>query len=495
MSGCGRWLVAAALAASGVACALCCGRASPAWPLAASGGAAALLFAFGAPDGAPRRRNALVCVALFLAAFSVTAGRLERMKRTLDEASVGAPSSPSVFEFEIPADAVLRPPSSGRPAALSFRACAGGLPVSVWLPLPDGTERPAAGERWRFSGWLERYGAKPPWRRRMFWVNGRGASATRLPAPRGLLRRALDAVRTALLANASIGLENMPEAAAFNRALLFGDRSALPRASMDALSAAGTVHVFAISGLHVFVLARAVLGLFCLAGLSARPAAAAAIPAVWFYVLLAGAPPSAVRAASMATFHYGALLAWRRPDGLVSWAQTLTLFAFVSPESLAGAGCILSFAVMLALALWGRTFGAGREDAFALRLGASAAAWCAGAPVVACIFGRFAPGGLLANLAALPAAAAAFAAGAAGSVAAFFSKTAAVHLNGFAALAMDSLAGLSRTVAAIPAFSFRTDPWHPAVCIAWYAALAAPFAFHFAATRRKFALTNRKWSL
>lgn len=88
---------------------------------------------------------------------------------------------------------------------------------------------------------------------------------------------------------------------AFLLGMMTGDRSALPRSVRRAFSEVGLGHLTAVSGFHVGLVLAGCVALFRGLGVRARWRAAAALPMVWGFVLLCGLPPSAARAAVMAT--------------------------------------------------------------------------------------------------------------------------------------------------------------------------------------------------
>lgn len=259
-------------------------------------------------------------------------------------------------------------------------------------------------------------------------------------------------VRRELSRRVGMGLEASPDAAALNRAILLGERARLPRVLKRAFVESGSIHIFAISGLHVMVVAEVLVVLLSCLFLPRRWVGLLAVPILWGYVLTIGSPPSAVRAVMMATFaHLGACF-WRRSDLLQAWALTfLSVYAF-SPRLIVDVGAALSFAVMLALALavdWSRDFGWLRS-----RLFVTFVAWAAGAPLSACVFGRLTPGGLLANLVMLPAAEGTVSIGVLGVVASCVSETAAVYLNNLSAVFTSTMAGVSQVVSSLPGANF-----------------------------------------
>jgi len=132
-------------------------------------------------------------------------------------------------------------------------------------------------------------------------------------------------------------------------AMALGARESSPEELEEAFRLSGTMHLFAVSGLHVGVVAALVLGVFALARLPARTAAAIAIPLVLFYALLTGLRPSAVRAAAMLAVVLAALVARERPRLLNSLAFAALLLLAADTQQLFLPGFQLSFAVVLFL--------------------------------------------------------------------------------------------------------------------------------------------------
>ena len=271
-----------------------------------------------------------------------------------------------------------------------------------------------------------------------------------------------------------IGLAHDPEAAALNRAMLLGERSAMPRSAKKVFVESGAIHVFAISGLHVMVVARVLVVLLALLCVPYRLQGAIAMPAVWGYVVVAGAPPSAVRAALMATFYSAAPVFWRRPNGLVAWAMAFAAIHLVNPRQISDTGSQLSFSVMLAIVLAVRVARNLRGE-WRKWLCVSLAAWAAGVPIAAAVFGRITPGGIVANLMLIAAAGCSVAAGAAGVLSSYLSETVAVHLNNLSALATDFMVVAATLVAKLPFANFEMEKWGPWECAGWYVALALSF--------------------
>ena len=296
------------------------------------------------------------------------------------------------------------------------------------------------------------------------WMRGRRQHERRELAKDG--GRAA-AVRAELSRRIGLGLEYDRETVSLNRAILLGERSRLPWRTKHVFVASGTMHVFAISGLHVMAVAGVLMVLLALVLIPRRLAGVVAIPILWGYVYLIGCAPSAVRAVLMATFCLLASVCWRRPNVLRAWALTFLLVHVLRPLMIANVGNVLSFAVMLAMAL---AVESERRMGFRVSLvGMTVIAWAVGVPIGARVFGQVAPGGILANLILITAAELTVVSGAVGVIVSFVSETVAAHFNNLSALCTRAMVGVSESVSRLPFSSFEVPRWTLLQCAEWYA--------------------------
>ena len=192
------------------------------------------------------------------------------------------------------------------------------------------------------------------------------------------------------------------------RALLIADRSQLPLDVRDKFAAAGLVHMLAISGLHVAVIAGAIQLAFLAVGAPPRTALICSALLTGFYVAVIGAPPAAVRAGLMlGIFALSKLL--QRPSS--PWAA-LALGAFlplINPSVILEPGyqlSILGMCALLASARLDRRLIPRKLRGLKRKLGRdlirSTVACAVTAPLVAWTFGRLSLISPLSNLAAGP---------------------------------------------------------------------------------------------
>ena len=225
-------------------------------------------------------------------------------------------------------------------------------------------------------------------------------------------------VRAALRAGTVAGLD--PPRAALMQALTLGIRDDLGPLR-DVFAASGTAHVLALSGLHVGVLAVA---LVALVGGVGRRRAVVVVAVLVAYVAVVGPAPAVVRASAMVAC---ALLGRAFGLGGTGWGSHLALAAgaslLVRPGWVGDLGFLLSYGSVLGMgwvaAPLARWLGPGAGSAAAPARGARrlwhrAHAWAAGSaavglaaqaatlPLVASAFGAVPVAAPIVNLAAVP---------------------------------------------------------------------------------------------
>lgn len=297
------------------------------------------------------------------------------------------------------------------------------------------------------------------------WMRGQPSHERQRPEASGFASE----LKADLSRRVGLGLDADCEAASLNRAILLGERFRLPKRLKKVFVASGTMHVFAISGLHVMAVAGVLMFLLAFTFIPQRMVGVVAIPILWGYVHLVGCAPSAVRAALMASFCLLAPVFWRRPNLLQSWALTFLLIHVCRPCLITDVGNVLSFAVMLAIALaaeGGRFVGL-RVSSFWITI----VAWAAGVPISAHVFGQVAPGGILANLILITAAECTVVSGAVGLIVSFVSETVAAHCNNLSALCTKGMVGISELISRLPGSNFEVPRWTLLQCAEWYALL------------------------
>ncbi len=148
------------------------------------------------------------------------------------------------------------------------------------------------------------------------------------------------------------GLEDSPDVAALIKGMALGLRHETREDIEEPFQQTGTLHLFAVAGLHVGIIARLLWILARLGRLPRVASAALIIPFLFFYSAITGLHVSSVRAATMAAVLLGGIFFERRVLALNSLAAAALLILAVDPNQLFTSGFQLSFAVVAAIILW-----------------------------------------------------------------------------------------------------------------------------------------------
>ncbi|TAK24287.1 MAG: ComEC/Rec2 family competence protein [Chloroflexota bacterium] len=152
-----------------------------------------------------------------------------------------------------------------------------------------------------------------------------------IASPLASLRRAIGDALAAALPSTE---------AALARGLLVGGTGGLPFDVVEAFRRSGLTHLVAVSGYNVSLIAAAALGIGRSFGRRGR--VLLALLAVGLFTLLAGAPPSAVRAAAMIALALTARAAGRPPDAIAALGLACVAMTAVDPRVIADLGFQLS---------------------------------------------------------------------------------------------------------------------------------------------------------
>jgi len=147
------------------------------------------------------------------------------------------------------------------------------------------------------------------------------------------------------------GLEDSPEVKDFLSGITLGLRHQTPEDIEEPFQQTGTLHLFAVAGLHVGIVARLLWIFAGVIRLSKRWAAIVIIPMVLFYSAVTGLHISSVRAAVMAAVLMGGLVIDRKVFTLNSLAAAAALLLCWNTNELFATGFQLSFAVVGAIVL------------------------------------------------------------------------------------------------------------------------------------------------
>ncbi len=368
-----------------------------------------------------------------------------------------------------------------------------------------GGHRPKPGEVWSVKGTVhraeDRHGL-PAIRLNTRWE---GAKRLQTAVEATTWKNRADRLRADAVRRVTAGIEDWGSIPNLIQAMLLGERNEIPPAMRKVFANSGTIHVFAISGLHIGMMALILVSAVTVFGVQRRYQFFFVAPVLILYTAVTGARPSAVRACAMALMFLSAPLFCRRPDGISVLSATVIAVYLWHPSLLFDAGCRLSFVVMGGLLLFTspiygwlvRVLRLGWLDRHINLLKAanapksvrrvwrrvravayfvvgtfsvSLSAWLASIPLTAAYFGRFAPCGLLANLAIAPCSVGVVCNGCLGMAFAKIKSIATVfnHAAGFFTWIMIKASALA---AAIPGGTMRVARWDDWMVSAWYAGL------------------------
>lgn len=181
--------------------------------------------------------------------------------------------------------------------------------------------------------------------------------------------------------------------------LFLGERYRISSEVLDVLRNTNTMHILAISGLHVGFIGIMLVGVFRLMFIPRKFSALFAILGVLIYVSIVGWRPPAFRSAVMFIVFAMGWIIDRPSDTINSLALAAIIILLIIPQALFQAGFQLSFIIVLGLlvavpfikgtyikkALWGSTV-----------------AWFCSLPLVAYYFKVISPVSILANLIIVP---------------------------------------------------------------------------------------------
>ncbi|MGB8168762.1 MAG: ComEC/Rec2 family competence protein [Chthoniobacteraceae bacterium] len=222
-------------------------------------------------------------------------------------------------------------------------------------------------------------------------------------------------------------LDGSPEITALISSMVLGMRGDTPDDARELFQRTGTMHLFAVSGLNVAMLAGILLALLKSLRASGATAVAITLPLLAFYALVTGLPASCVRATIMASLILLAPVFDRRAVAGNSICAAAVLILAWDTNQLFAPGFQFSFVLVLTIVflarrierrfaplgfpdpflprvLWSRGQGlrAAAWQFTAATLGVTLAAWLGSLAFTAGYFHLFSPAAIVANLIAVP---------------------------------------------------------------------------------------------
>lgn len=273
----------------------------------------------------------------------------------------------------------------------------------------------------------------------------------------------------------TLGLADAPEISRIISSMVLGIRGETPQDTMELFQRTGTLHLFAVSGLNVAMLAAIALGVLKPLRITGTPAVLITLPILAFYALVTGLSASCVRATIMAALLLLGPVFDRRTVPYNSLSAAAVLILAWDTNQLFLPGFQFSFVlvfviVFLARRIQHRCEALGRPDPFlprilwngwqragaagghllAVALGVTLSAWLGSLIFTAGYFHLFSPAAILANLLAVPLAFIVLALGVGALLVAGFSSALAAIFNNANWLAAKALLAVVDLFAAVP---------------------------------------------
>lgn len=291
-----------------------------------------------------------------------------------------------------------------------------------------------------------------------------------------------------------------PEGGALLAATMLGRTALIPPSERKAFERTGTLHLFAISGLHIAGMAAAMEWAARRLRLPGLAAGLFGLGLLWTYVQVTGAAPSATRAWIMAACLWAGRAIGRGAAPVHALGTACFITLILSPEACADAGFQLSYLAVLALLLSGgpaaetlaapdvaelSTPRSARSLSDRLRSSArraltaglcvSFAASAAGAPLTLAAFGTASWGGVFANLVLVPLSAPPLLLGMVSAACSAWEPliVGATWLNGLAAAWLRMMGWLAEGMAAAPGLTARLESLPAWATPLWGALLVA----------------------
>jgi competence protein ComEC len=256
-------------------------------------------------------------------------------------------------------------------------------------------------------------------------------------------------------------------------AMFLGKRAELSAEQRTSFLQTGTLHLFAISGLHIGVIAVAIHTFLTLLRIPSKLTALIGVTCLFCFVGITGASPSAVRAFLMVVFFWSARVFLRAPNPIAALANSAVFVLLLFPAQLWSPGFQLSYAVVAGILFLGlplasrlqekwvpyqdlpedgrtrlQSWIAGGTRGFFLTFAVSLSATLLSSPLSIHHFGVFAPGAVGLNLILIPAASLVIVAGFASALTGLLGVEMVAQVFNYAAWIL--IAGMEGTVLFAP---------------------------------------------
>ena len=183
--------------------------------------------------------------------------------------------------------------------------------------------------------------------------------------------------------------------------LLLGQRYMVSEKLLNIFRCTNTVHILAISGLHVGFIGFILIGVLRLLFVPRKITGILTILGVILYVSIVGWRPPAFRAGIIFCVFFIGLILDKAIDLINSLFFAALVILLIMPQTLFKPGFQLSFIIVFSLMLMAPVI-AGFKGYILQALGVSTVAWLSSLPIIAYYFGIISPISILANIIVVP---------------------------------------------------------------------------------------------
>ncbi len=144
--------------------------------------------------------------------------------------------------------------------------------------------------------------------------------------------------------------QDAPKISGFLMALCLGEKSNLNKDTNNLFIQNGVAHIMAVSGLHIGIVYLIFLNLVKLIARNKKIfAQILPVALIWVFILITGAPVSAVRAGLMISIYVSFVLLGRKNEKLHMLTLTAVIILLISPNELSSIGFQLSFMALIGI--------------------------------------------------------------------------------------------------------------------------------------------------
>ncbi len=136
-------------------------------------------------------------------------------------------------------------------------------------------------------------------------------------------------------------------------AMLLGEKEQLLYEQKRRFMETGTMHLFAVSGLHIGIITLFIAQLFSCLRIPKNWVAVLTLPLIFIFIQTIGCPPSALRAFIMISVYWLSLLIKRQPNAFSALTLSAVIILCIDPWQIHSLGFQLSFSVVTSILLFG----------------------------------------------------------------------------------------------------------------------------------------------